>query len=62
MQDFQGIYSFDNYKYVLNNGLYTNVFNDVFDFPTLIAQIDIFYSDFNVQKYGDLADANRPTI
>ena len=62
MQDLQGIYSFENYKFVLNTGLYTNEFNFVFDFTTLVNKIDLFYSPFNQNKYADLIHGNKPEI
>ncbi len=62
MQDLQGIYSFENYKFVLNTGLYTNEFNFVFDFTALVNKIDLFYSPFNQNKYADLIHSNKPEI
>lgn len=62
MQDLQGIYSFENYKFVLNTGLYTNEFNFVFDFTALVNKIDLFYSPFNQNKYADLIHDNKPEI
>ena len=64
MQDLQGIHSFENYKFVLHIGLDTNEFDLIgnLDFATLIAKIDIFYSDFNVEKYGDLVHSSKSTI
>lgn len=62
MQDLQGIYSFENYKFVLNTGLYTNEFNFVFDFTALVNKIDLFYSPFNQNKYADLIHGNKPEI
>ena len=54
------IYSFDNYKIVLNTGLRTNDFSAVksLNFTSLLKKIDLFYSDFNVEQYGNLVDAN----
>lgn len=56
-----GIYSFDDYKFVLNTGLNTNDFdlveND--DFISLLTKIDYFYSDFNEDKYKELLDNNK---
>lgn len=62
MQDLQGIYSFENYKFVLNTGLYTNEFNFVFDFTALVNKIDLFYSPFNQNKCADLIHGNKPEI
>lgn len=62
MQDLQGIYSFENYKFVLNTGLYTNEFDFVFDFTALVNTIDLFYSSFNQNKYADLIHGNKPKI
>lgn len=61
MNDITQTYDFDSYKFVLNTGLYTNEFNDIFDFTTLIAKIDYFYSSFNVNnsKFGELIKTNR---
>ncbi len=42
-------YEFNAYKFVLNTGLNTNEFEAIFDFATLIAKIDYFYSDFNTK-------------
>lgn len=48
MKDETGIYSFDDYKIVLNIGLSTDEFTSVAssDFSTLITKIGYFYSDF----------------
>lgn len=62
MQDLQGIYSFENYKFVLNTGLYTNEFDFVFDFTALVNTIDLFYSSFNQNKYANLIHGNKPEI
>lgn len=62
MQDFTQIYSFGNYKFVLNEGLSTNVFDLVgdLDFATLLSKIDLFYSPFDKNKYADLIKDNKP--
>lgn len=62
MQDFTQIYSFGNYKIVLNEGLSTNVFDLVgdLDFATLLSKIDLFYSPFDKNKYADLIKDNKP--
>ena len=62
MQDVAQVYSFGNYKFVLNEGLKTNVFdlvNDL-DFATLLGKIDLFYSSFDKNKYADLIEYNKP--
>lgn len=53
MNDRAGIYSFNAYQFVLNTGLNTNEFDSVanFDFSTLIAKIDYFYSNFNTNNF-----------
>lgn len=58
------IYDFNKYKTVLNTGLNTTQFNTIkdLDFTTLLTTIDLFYSDFNMQKYGDLRQNNRLKI
>ncbi len=58
------IYDFNRYKTVLNTGLNTTQFNTIkdLDFTTLLTTIDLFYSDFNMQKYGDLRQNNRLKI
>lgn len=62
MQDFTQIYSFGNYKFVLNEGLSTNEFDLVgdLDFATLLSKIDLFYSPFDKNKYADLIKDNKP--
>ena len=64
MQDFTQIYSFGNYKFVLNEGLSTNVFDLVsdLDFATLLSKIDLFYSPFDKNKYADLIEVNKPNL
>ena len=61
MNDITQTYNFDSYKFVLNTGLKTDEFNYIFDFPTLIAKIDYFYSSFNANnsKFGELIKTNR---
>lgn len=54
------IYNFDDYKFVLNTGLNTNEFDEISEFSTLISKIDYFYSDFNENKFPNLAKINRP--
>ncbi len=58
------IYDFNKYKTVLNTGLNTTQFNTIkdLDFTNLLTTIDLFYSDFNMQKYGDLKQNNRLKI
>lgn len=62
MQDFTQIYSFGNYKFVLNEGLSTNEFDLVgdLDFATLLSKIDLFYSPFDKNKYAALIGDNKP--
>lgn len=62
MQDFTQIYSFGNYKFVLNEGLSTNAFDLVgdLDFATLLSKIDLFYSPFDKNKYVTLIKDNKP--
>ena len=64
MQDIMQIYSFGNYKLVLNEGLSTNVFDLVsdLDFATLLSKIDLFYSPFDKNKYADLIEVNKPNL
>lgn len=52
-------YDFDDYKYVLNTGLETDVFSSVnyLDFATIVNKIDYFYSDIN-NKYDYLIQDN----
>lgn len=57
MNDLAQIYDFNNYKFVLNIGLNTNEFEKVFDFTTLFATIDYFYSDFH--KFENLIGFNK---
>lgn len=60
----ENIYDFNKYKTVLNTGLNTTQFDTVenLDFHKLLTTIDLFYSDFNMQTYGDLIQNNRLKI
>jgi hypothetical protein len=54
-------YNFEDYKYVLNEGLETNVFetSSLNDFASIIEKIDYFYSDLSENKYAYLVDDNK---
>lgn len=60
MNDIAQTYDFNAYKLVLNTGLNTNDFESIceFDFATLLATIDYFYSDFH--RFENLMDVNKP--
>lgn len=53
------IYSFDDYRFVLNVGLNTDKFSEIenLNFAKIIENIDIFYSDYN--KYENLAQIQK---
>lgn len=55
------IYSFESFKIVLSIGLHTDEFSSIdnLDFAALLSKIDFYYSDFNMEKYGELANLNR---
>jgi len=56
------IYDFDDYIYVLNTGLKTDIFKNIkeLDFSEIIRKIDYFYSDFiEDNKYKSLIKRNR---
>lgn len=56
-------YDFDDYKYVLNEGLQTDAFDEIEinDFSMIIHKIDYFYSDsIKKNKYGYLIEDNKP--
>lgn len=55
--DLTQTYDFNTYLFVLNVGLHTNEFSEIFDYQNLIAKIDYFYSDFN--KYNNLVDKQK---
>ncbi len=58
-------YDFDDYKYVLNEGLETKTFDEVSenDFTTIIHKIDYFYSDhITGNKYSDLIEDNKLNV
>lgn len=56
-------YDFDDYKFVLNTGLETDIFSEVgyLDFARIIDIIDCFYSDFS-GKYQNLKEHNYPKL
>ncbi|EAL52294.1 conserved hypothetical protein [Campylobacter upsaliensis RM3195] len=62
MNDLTQTYDFNNYKLVLNEGLNTKDFETIFDFATLVATIDYFYSDFKAASYQILVEHNKPKI
>lgn len=56
------IYDFDDYIYVLNTGLKTDIFKNIkeLDFSEIIRKIDYFYSDFiENNKYKSLIKRNK---